>query len=503
MRSKRALGNMLMNVMKEIIFVLSGFILPRLILSAFGSDYNGIVSSITQFISWAALLQGVIVMPARAALYKPLADKDIRAISEVVLAIQLFMRKIAFVFLGLLIVLAVLYPFSVKEDFEWYFSATLVLIIGLGTAVQCFVGITYQALVIADQRQYLVSGINIVTTLFNTALTIILINSGVGIHLVKLVSVLTLTGNPVFIYIYSKKHYKFIKNIKPNFEAISQRWDALNQHIAGFINDNTDIVIITLFTNVFEVSVYTVYYLALNGIRGIIYNLIGSFDSFFGDMIAKKEHDLLDNNFKLFELISFSLSSVFFSVATIQLTPFVSLYTKGVTDINYYRPIFGYIACFAVMIRCLQLPYASVVFAAGRFKETKIGATLEAIINIVFTLVFINFLGIIGAVIGTLIAVLFRMFNYSLYSYRHIIKRNYFFFFKRLLSALISVGIIFAVPYFIMLEYPDNAVSWVINSIVYTVIALVITFTVNFIFYKDEMEMLYKKVVNIFRKRKA
>lgn len=50
MKRKLLARNTVTSVIYQMFSVLCGFVLPRMILSAFGSQTNGLVSSITQFI---------------------------------------------------------------------------------------------------------------------------------------------------------------------------------------------------------------------------------------------------------------------------------------------------------------------------------------------------------------------------------------------------------------------------------------------------------------------
>ena len=104
--------------MLEIVTAICGLILPRLILSNFGTTYNGITQSISQFISCVALLKTGIGSVTRAALYKPLAANDSNGISEVVNATESFMKKIAFGFLGGVILFAIVYPILIDNAIE-------------------------------------------------------------------------------------------------------------------------------------------------------------------------------------------------------------------------------------------------------------------------------------------------------------------------------------------------------------------------------------------------
>ena len=76
MRGRKAAINSFFYLLEEVVSVICGFILPRLILSAFGSKYNGLTTSITQFLGAAVLLRSGLGGATRAALYKPLAEHD-------------------------------------------------------------------------------------------------------------------------------------------------------------------------------------------------------------------------------------------------------------------------------------------------------------------------------------------------------------------------------------------------------------------------------------------
>ena len=99
MRSKTALINLIFSLLYEAVAFACGMILPRLILGAFGSDYNGITNSISQFLSCVTLLRAGIGGVTKAALYKPLADGDTIQISRVIKATEKFLHKVALIFL--------------------------------------------------------------------------------------------------------------------------------------------------------------------------------------------------------------------------------------------------------------------------------------------------------------------------------------------------------------------------------------------------------------------
>ncbi|MFR1477082.1 MAG: hypothetical protein ACLSB9_16005 [Hydrogeniiclostridium mannosilyticum] len=78
MRTKQAFKNALMSLLLQLVLALSGFIIPRFFITLYGSPVNGLVSSISQFISYMGLVEAGIGAAGTVALYRPIADHNIR-----------------------------------------------------------------------------------------------------------------------------------------------------------------------------------------------------------------------------------------------------------------------------------------------------------------------------------------------------------------------------------------------------------------------------------------
>ena len=76
MRSRKAIANITSSFILQLVITFSGFIIPRYIITVFGSGVNGLVSSITQFLGYIALIEAGIGGVTRASLYSPLAKND-------------------------------------------------------------------------------------------------------------------------------------------------------------------------------------------------------------------------------------------------------------------------------------------------------------------------------------------------------------------------------------------------------------------------------------------
>ncbi len=142
-----------------------------------------------------------------------------------------------------------------------------------------------------------------------------------------------------------------------------------------------------------------------------------------GNMLAKNETDELNRSFSHIEWFLHTLVTLVFSVTAVLIVPFVRVYTADISDANYIVPSFAYLITIAQAAYCLRLPYNIMVLAAGHYKQTQWSAIIEAVINIVVSVVLVFNFGLIGVAIGTLAAMAYRTVYLAWYLSRNIIYR--------------------------------------------------------------------------------
>ena len=497
-RSKKALYNSLSFLILEFVSIICGFILPKAILSAFGSTYNGLTTSITQFLSVVTLLRAGVGGVTRAALYKPLAENDVDKVSSIVSATMIFMRKIAYIFAAGLIVFAFIYPLLLLESFEYIFTCTLVLIMGIATFLQYYFSITYQMLLIADQRQYITAIIQCLTMIFNLLVAVIMIKLGFGIHAVKIGSAMVYCLNPVLTVLYIKYKYKLRRDVIPDKTALLQRWDAFTHQIAAYIQDNTDIIVLTVFSTVKEVSVYSVYFLLSNGVKKLLSTFTVGVESAFGNMIALNDYEGLRRNIIRIEYLLYSVATITYSCLFILIVPFVSVYTAGITDAEYERPLFALLLAASQFVGCIRTPYQNIVDAAGHFKQTRDSAVIEAVLNLIISVITVIRWGLIGVAIGTLISSLYRTIYLSVYASKCILNRDNNYFIKRVLCSIAEVGLIYVLITTFVDITTTSYMSWFIYAILVGVISSVVVLIVSLLFDRQILNDCLKKILSLF-----
>ena len=500
-RTKNIAINVFASIFGNLITLACGLILPRLILSNFGSEYNGITQSITQFISYISLMQSGIGGATVVALYKPLAEKDTVEISEVLASTQKFMRKISLIFVVFVAVFACVYPLIICTEFDWLFSASLIVIISLSTFAQYYFGFTYQCLLNADQKGYITSYLDTITVVLNTIVSVILINNGCTIHVVKLGASIVHITPPIFLYIYVRKKYHIIDGLNPKEDKIPQKWNAAAHEVAAFVNDNTDIVVLSLLSDMKEISVYSVYHYVTGSIKKIITSFSVGFIHAFGDMYAKKQIDLMKKNLGVYEVIFYSIATVACSTTLAMFIPFVSIYTKGITDANYIRPYFALAMTLACAFNCFRFPYRSIIYAIGAYRETRNGAIFEAVMHIVVSVVSVNKFGLIGVAFGAICAMGFRTFQYGIYVSNEVVYRNVTYFISHIILCFGTMTLVYFISKLYIPMVVSSWISWIIYAFITGCISLLVTAITNFLFYKEDFINAFNKIISLIRSK--
>lgn len=478
-RKQRTGINVAVAILHQLTVAVVGLILPRFVLTAYGSEVNGVVQTITQIFSYTVLLECGIGGMVRASFYKPLATGDNEAVSDIFNNTRRFFGRISVAFAVLAVCLAFLSKIIIKTDFDAVYVGTLVVILGVNHYFNYYFGITQQILMNADQKLYVAQTVQIITTVLNAVVCIFAIKLGAGIHIVKLISAVVFLLNPIVYRLYVKRHYIIGRKIYDAGRELPKKREGVIHHIAFFVHRNTDIVLLSLFCGAKEVSVYSVYYSIVVMAESFLNAVANGVSGAIGNMIAKKEDGVLSQSFEIHESVNTLVSTFFYTVAAIVIVPFVTFYTGGVNDVNYIRPVFAWLIIGAQWFYCVRLPYGNVVSAACHYKETKIGAYAEVGLNVVISVSLVPWLGMTGIAIGTLVAMAVRTFYIVWYLSRNILYRRVWRFIKTVGSNLVAAVVTVVVfVKFYNVSY-SGFVSWAFDAAIISVIVFAVLTVIN------------------------
>lgn len=496
MRKKKLIYNTISSLIFQITTIVCGFILPRLILDAFGSNVNGLVTSIAQFLGIISFLELGIGAVVQSALYKPLAENKQDDVSKIISSANKFFRKIAQILLVYVIILVIFYPMFAAKEYGFWYTATLIVTISISSFAQYYFGIVNRLLLAADQRGYVQYTAQTVAVIGNTIACYLFIILGCSIQVVKLTTSFIYLIQPFAVYLYVRKHYQIDAKIQYDKEPIPQKWNGIAQHVAAVILDGTDIVVLTWFATLADVSIYSVYFLVVKGIKQLFMSMTNGITSLIGELWAKQELAELKKTFGWTEWVIHTGTTFVFGVTAVLIVPFVRVYTLGINDTDYIQPLFAALIVTANAAHCIRLPYNIMILAAGHYKQTQNNYIIAAIINSVVSIFAVKAWGLIGVAIGTLLAMGYQTIWMAWYDSKNLIKWPMIHFIKQILIDIGTV-ILCAMVSSVLTMNATSYLGWVRDALEVTVVWLIIMVAVNLVFYREKM----LRLINVLKRK--
>lgn len=491
------------NTFSSLIFqvttIVCGFVLPRLILGHFGSEINGLVNSVTQFLHVIALLELGVGAVVQSALYKPLADKDSLAISGIIVSANNFFRRLAQILAGYIIVLICAYPYIAKQNFGFVYTGTLILAISISSFAQYYFGVVDRLLLASDQRGYIQYYAQTATLILNTLACYVLIELGASIHIVKLSTSLIFLVRPFFLRWYVNRHYNINRKLKLISEPIKQKWNGLAQHVAAIALDGTGNIVLSVLTNMVTVSVYSVYMLVFAGVRNLALSLTVGTQAIMGELWAKQNLHELHSFFSWVEWVVHTATVIIFGCTFTLVVPFVQVFTLGVHDAEYTQAFFAGIMTLAYGVRCLRLPHNTMILAANHYKQTQSNYLVAVVINVFFAVVLTWKFGLVGVAFGVLFAMIYQTIWMARYDSKNLLCLPMSHFWKQIFVDIISCVVCIVLTMKIgVVEV--SYIAWLVLAIKVFIVWIFGAMCVNYLFYKDKVKRLLDIMMRMWRK---
>ena len=75
MKNKKLIKNIIISLLQQVVTIICGLIVPKAIIEAYGSSTNGLINSITQFLTYIVIVEAGVGAVVKSLLYKPIAKK--------------------------------------------------------------------------------------------------------------------------------------------------------------------------------------------------------------------------------------------------------------------------------------------------------------------------------------------------------------------------------------------------------------------------------------------
>lgn len=485
---KKVAKNLIWGFGGQLLTLAMNFILPRLILISYGSEINGLTSTITQIFTYIALLEAGIGNASKNCLYRFLAKNDQAGVSTTVSATKKYFRKITPLYSLCVLAFAIIYPFCVETEIPHSTICLLIFIRGLSGVIEFALTNTYIQLLEADGRNYIVSNLALMVKAVSTSLQIAFIAMGLDIISVQLAFFVTCVLKTIFVNIYiRRKYFWLVKDPNASIRMLDQRSAFVIHEISTVIFQNTDIFLISIFCSVTDASIYSIYnmvFIAISGIYGILFQSIDyrlglEFHRNRGSYI--KMHDTI-------EVIYTSFVFAVISTAYVLIIPFVKLYTEGVNDANYVQPLLPMLFCVIQILSASRAVASKLITVSGRAKDTVPNTITEMLLNIVISIILIRFLGMPGALGGTIVALFYRTNDIIIYANKKILKRSPLRTYKTIVINITLFALIIMITRNISVHIANYG-EFILHGLVVLPLCLALYYGLHFILNRDVREI--------------
>ena len=506
MRSEQAFKNMAANLFLQIVVFISGIILPRFILQAYGSSINGMITSVNQFLTYLGLAEAGVATASVVALYTPLALGRKDEVNSILSAARKFYNRSGVLFLSLTAVLVFIYPFFISGQLDNSLVRWMIVVLAGSTLVDYFFLGKYRVLLMANQEGYVVALIQSAGTVANMVVSIGLIYAGASVLAVKAVATGVYVLRLFLVKAYAKKKYPDLDfHAQPAEGALKQKNAALFHQVVTIIVNNTDTTILTICLgsrSLLEVSVYGIYMLVVNAVNQLLTSFSNGLTAGFGEVIARREEETLKKSYSDYEYMFFLIFFVVVACMGVLLIPFISVYTIDMKDVQYVRPVIAVLFTLLVFLQNVRIPGLTIICAAGHYKETRYQAGLEAAINIVVSLALVWSMGMTGVLLGTVCSYGYRSFEIILYTNRHLIPGTAKTAFSRIIRNLVVTAVLIAAGIWLIPQNMTSFINWFIYAVAAGVVSVVLVVGVNYVAEPQEFKNLILRILGIVSRKR-
>ena len=500
-RTENSIINSAMSIVTQVLTVVLNFAVKTVFIKMLNDEYLGVNGLFTNIITMLSLADLGIGIAIPYSLYKPLAKKDEHKIN----VLMNFYKKVyTIIGIAVLLIGLSLTPFLgliIKDIPKNVPHLSLIYILFVIHSASSYFFVYKKFLIDSDQKGYITSRIIFTFSTLLSIIQIILLITTKNYILFLLSSIILVIIQNIYISSKANKLYPFIKNKtdekleKEDMEGIKKNVSSLFIYKVGtVIMNGTDNIIISKFIGLIIVGFYSNYVLIINSITTVLNQIFNAITSSIGNLVVttnkKRSKEVYDN----LNFANFWLYALFGVCIIVLINPFINIWIGK-------KYVMGFSIVFLLVLNFYVLGMQSVTNsfrnAYGLFWIAKYRPIIMVIINIVISVVLVQFIGIEGVLIGTLISRLVTtawLDPYIVHKYGfEISPKSYYIDYLKYLVIFIAISII--------LNYFVSMVA-INNIFILILIAILVVISVNVIlvllFFKtSEFNYFYDKIKKI------
>lgn len=408
-RTKNATRNIIFGVILKAHQILGQFLMRTVMIYLMGTQYLGLNSLFTSVLHVLNLAELGVGSAMVYSMYKPIAEDDNASICALMKLYRIYYRVIGFVIAVIGGILTPFIPVLISGEVPSGINIYILYLLNLGTTVLSYWLFAYKNSILqAHQRVDVVSKITLITNTIQYGLQILVLWIFHDYYLYLIVALATQALANIVTAVCSNMLYpQFTPKgsiDKIEVRRINQRIkDLFTSKIGSIIYDSADAIVISAFLGLTILAVYQNYFFILNGINSVIAIIFSACTAGIGNSIVVESKD---KNFQDLNTFTFIIIWIvgFCSVCLLCLyQPFMEVWVG-----NNYMLSMSAVVCFVIyfFVRQFNALFNLYKDAAGMWHEDRLRPLAAALTNLVLNLILVQFIGIYGILLSTVLAIL-------------------------------------------------------------------------------------------------
>lgn len=409
-RTKNAVRNIVFGMLLKIYQIAVPFLMRTAMIYYMGVQYlglNSLFSSILQVLNLAELGVGSAMV---FSMYKPIAEDDKTTICALMRMYRTYYRIIGAVIGVIGGLITPFIPYLIKSDLPAGLNIYALYLLNLAATVLSYWLFAYKnCLISAHQRNDIGSKIQLVTNTiqFGIQLVIIIYIRNYYLYLIVMLAMQVVT-NICTAIVANRMFPAYVPEgrLDPTVtKKINGRIrDLFTAKLGGVVVGSVDTIVISAFLGLTVLAVYQNYYFILSSVIGFISIVFGSCTAGIGNSIIVESKQKNYDDLKKFTFIISWITGTCVCCFACLYQPFMELWVGKELMLEFSAVICFCIYFFVFEINQLLNTYKD---AAGIWHEDRFRPLVTAIVNLSLNLLMVQFLGVYGIILSTVLSMLF------------------------------------------------------------------------------------------------
>lgn len=417
-RTRNAVLNILSSLGGQLLITLLKFVTRTVFIQTLGKSYLGINGLFSDVLTMLSLTELGLDMAINYRLYKPLAEKDEHRVRVLMKFYKLAYRVIGFLILGIGLCLIPVLPHMIR-DYDRLeilgINAVLIYILFLLQSVTTYLFFAYRSAVMkADQKKYILDIADYgITIAVNVTQILVLVFTQNFVIYTATVIVFNLFRNALNAVI--AKHYYpniFIKEkdslSKEEIISLFKDCGAIFVYkINNVVLKATDNMVLSKFMGLAIVGMYSNYLLFYTTARAFLHKINFAVKSSMGNLFATSE---VEKKYKFFQIMNY-ITILLYGTAAVGIAVCANeLIHVWVSDDYVIAQPFPILIGLEILFSGMRNNLGQIRNVSGAFRQAWMRPIVGAVLNLIISVILVQYWGIYGVIAGTLISTILTNF---------------------------------------------------------------------------------------------